>query len=66
MDQIGFFNTDTNTYNCHFCPTTNLVQATVSIPGVLGSKIVIFQVPAQTDIEALEKVSDAISTGTLK
>ncbi|MBC2736564.1 MAG: hypothetical protein HF981_19545 [Desulfobacteraceae bacterium] len=67
MINIGIFKSKAGkSYDCHFLPDERKAQAVGPLPKREGSRPVVFEIQAESEQEAREKISSAIESGELK
>ncbi len=67
MNNLGIFESKTGRrYDCHFIPEEKMAQAIGPLPERVGSRGVAFEIRAESEKEARQKISAAIESGTLK
>ena len=64
MIQLGIYTTiDGKQYDCQFIPAEKIVQAVGPLPHRVGSRGVVFEVKAESEEEARQKIASEIGQG---
>ena len=64
---LGIFKSkEGKSYDCHFIPEKKMAQAVGPLPERVGARGVAFEIRAESEQEARQKISAAIESGALK
>ena len=67
MISLGIFESkEGRSYDCQFLPEEKMAQAVGPLPARVGPRGVAFEVQAESEEEARQKILSAIESGTLK